>query len=78
MWITENENGHHFDAALKASLFLSPIPFRLYYPQHTGWWRWLNRLGNSNNEKSVVHRLISADVHEHLSRAVVCFRKKLD
>ena len=41
-------------------------------------WRWLNSLGNFTNEKSVVQRLISADVHEHLSRAVVCFRKEAD
>ena len=41
-------------------------------------WRWLNSLGNFTNEKSVVERLISADVHEHLSRAVVCFREEAD
>ena len=47
-------------------------------PKQLEMWRWLNSLGNSTNEKSVVERLISADVHEHLSRAVVCFREEAD
>ena len=36
-------------------------------PKQLEMWRWLNSLGNSTN-----------GVHEHLSRAVVCFRKEAD
>ena len=44
-------------------------------PKQLEMWRWLNSLGDAK-ERSVVQWLISADVHEHLSWAVICFGEK--